>query len=166
MPVHVVAAIALIVLVSGPAMGGEDYSPTASERLGSLRIGMSGTELNGAIECHPIRGPEEHWGADGAYHQTWAYADCGIELGMVSEKKGGAKSIKSISVAAPSDLRTQSGIGIGSTEKALIDAYGSYRNAQDSEVSGGFVAGSLFDGLIFQLEGGKVSSIFLGAASE
>ena len=106
------------------------------------------------------------WGADGAYHQQWVYADCGITLGMVSEKKGARKSIESITVVSPSDLGTKSGIRIGSTEQEVMKAYASHWNKEDSSPSKTFVAGSVYGGLMFDFDAGKVSRIFVGAAAE
>ena len=84
---------------------------------------------------------------------------------MVSEKKGGPKTIDSITIASPSKLQTQRGIGIASTEAEVAKAYGQFRNAESSTPER-FVAGSDFGGVIFSFEQGKVSGIFIGAASE
>ena len=158
--------IALAALLAGPAAGAEDeFALLRSERIGDLREGLSESALKGKIDCQPTRGRETLWGADGAWHQDWVYKDCGLVLGMSSEKKGGRKSIESISVSAPSTLRTKRGIKIGSTTAEVKKAYQRYWNKGDSE-DGDFVAGSIYGGLIFTFERGKVTAIFLGAAAE
>lgn len=136
------------------------------ERIGTLRIGLSEGEVKKRIHCSLRRGSEELWGADGAYHQKWEYVDCGITLSMVSEKKGASKSIESISLVSPSILSTKQGIRIGSTEQEVMKAYKSQWNREDSKHFGSFVAGSIYGGVMFDFENGKVSRIFLGAAAE
>jgi len=136
------------------------------ERIGTLRIGLSEGEVKKRIHCFLRRGSEELWGADEAYHQKWEYVDCGITLSMVSEKKGASKSIESISLVSPSILSTKQGIRIGSTEQEVMKAYKSQWNKEDSKHFGSFVAGSIYGGVMFYFENGKVSRIFLGAAAE
>ncbi len=143
----------------------DEFSLLKQERIGNLRIGLSEAKVKQAINCAVKREAEQFWGADGAYHQKWKYADCGITLSMVSEKKGGPKSIESITLKNPSRLSTKRGIRIGSSEKVVIKAYKAEWE-RESAKPGFFVAGSVYGGLIFQFENGKVSQIFLGAAAE
>jgi len=136
------------------------------ERIGGLRIGLHESDLKKFIDCDLKRGPETLWGADGAYHKTWQSPVCGLKLGMVSEKRGGKKSIESITLTAPCTLATKRGIRIGSTEQEVRKAYKKDWNKEDSRQSESFVAGSIYGGIIFQFRNGKVSQIFLGAAAE
>lgn len=138
----------------------------AEERIGSLRIGLSEGDLMKATSCDFKHGRENRWGADGMYHQTWQCRSCGLNLGMVSEKRGGKKAIESIGLTAPCDFATTRGIRIGSTEQEVRKAYKKDWNREDSALSGGFVAGSIYGGIVFQLQNGKVSRIFLGASAE
>ena len=138
----------------------------AEERIGSLRIGLHESDLKKSIDCVLERGPETLWAADGAYHQTWQCPACGLKLGMVSEKRGGMKSIESITLTAPCTMATKRGIRIGSTEQAVRKAYKKDWNKEDSTQSRSFVAGSIYGGIIFQFQDGKVNRIFLGAAAE
>ncbi|MBL0173835.1 MAG: hypothetical protein IPP94_00950 [Ignavibacteria bacterium] len=161
----VFASILLPGLVGGFSLQGDEFALLREERIGVLRIGSSERETRKAMHCTLKRGPEELWGADGAYHQEWKYAACGITLGMVSRKKGAPKSIESITVSSPSMLRTKRGIRIGSTEQEVMKAYKPFWNKEES-TPGSFVAGSIYGGLLFSFENGKVSRIFLGAAAE
>jgi hypothetical protein len=112
-------------------------------------------------------GKEIFEGATGDYVQKWKYPDCGIVLKMSSERKGGAKVVESVSVSAPSTLVTTGGIHIGSTEREVINAYGRYRDPEEPAKKGKqFVAGSIYDGMICDLQDGRVVRIFLGAAAE
>jgi hypothetical protein len=140
---------------------------TSEERIGGLRLGLAEKELARTIPCAPRKGKELLEEATGDYVQTWRYADCGIVLKMGSERKGGSKVIQSITVTSPSDLVTSRGIRIGSTASEVIKVYGQYRD-QDSGTDDGkqFVAGSVYDGMIFDFKGGRVFKMFLGAAAE
>ena len=162
----VFVSIMLAGVVCGFSFGADEFPLLKEERIGNLRIGISEAEVKKGIHCTLKRGPEELWGADGAYHQEWEYTGCGIRLGMVSEEKGGPKSVKSITVVGPSTLSTKRGIRIGSTEQEVMKAYKPFWNREDSKHFGNFVAGSIYGGLIFYFQNGQVSKIFLGAAAE
>jgi hypothetical protein len=166
MKISISSVVAFFIFLCGLSAAAEDFSLLNEERIGELRVGLSEMEAARAVNCPLKRGPEEYWGADGAYHQEWRYASCGITLGMVSEKKGGAKSIESITVVNPSRLGTKRGIRIGSSEQEVMKAYGAHWNKEDSKQFGRFVAGSVFGGLMFDIRDGKVAGIFLGAAAE
>jgi hypothetical protein len=145
----------------------DEFSLLRNERIGKLQIGLSEEKVKQKINCALNRDAEQLWAADGAYHQKWKYAACGITLWMVSTKKGGPKSIESITLNSPSRLSTKRNIQIGSSEKATRKAY-KYESNQENEAppKESFVAGSIYGGLIFQFQNGKVSEIFLGAAAE
>jgi hypothetical protein len=157
-------ALVMVGLIGSAAWAAKEF-PYDKEQIGKLHLGLSAKAVKQIISAKPILGPDELMGADGLYHQEWKYPQAGIELDMTSEKQGGPKSIASISVTGPSTLKTQRGIGIGSTAVAVAKAYGSFRNAEDSTPQR-FVAGSNFGGVIFDFQQGKVSSIFIGAAAE
>jgi hypothetical protein len=159
------AFLVIFGLIGSAVFAAEKFDWT-KERVGKLQYGLSEGEVKQTIPGKPIRGPEELWGADGEYHQEWKYSAAGISLGMVSEKKGGPKSIERITIISPSKLKTQRGIGIGSTEAEVAKAYGRFRNAEDSEDFGGFIAGSIYGGVMFNFDRGRVSRIFIGAAAE
>jgi hypothetical protein len=157
-----VIILAAVYSIPSPA---DQFTLLHQERIGDLRIGLSENELNNTIKCPLKLGPEQLWGADGAHHQQWNYAGCGIALGMVSKKNGATKSIESIAVTSPSTLTTKQGIGIGSTAQEVMNAYNHHWNNEESN-SERFVAGSIYGGLIFNFKNGRVIRIFLGAAAE
>lgn len=74
--------------------------------------------------------------------------------------------IESITLTSPCTLATKQGIRIGSTEQEVRKAYRKDWNREDSASSENFVAGSIYGGIIFQFQDGKVTRIFLGAAAE
>ena len=160
------AVILLLGFLSGVGCAAPNSNLLTEERIGCLRIGLSEGDLKKSLSCELKRGPENLWGADGAYHQTWQCASCGLNLGMFSEKRRGSKAIESITLTSPSTLSTKRGIRIGSSEKEVRKAYRALWNREDSKASGSFVAGSIFGGMIFYFQDGKVREIFLGAAAE
>ncbi len=157
-------ALAMTGLLAAAALAAIEF-PYAKEQVGKLHLGLAAPAVQQIMPGKPALGPEELMGADGQYHQEWKYAREGITLDMVAEKKGGPKTVAAIIVTGPSRLKTPKGIGIGSNEAAVAQAYGPFRNAEDSTPDR-FVAGSNFGGVIFTFEQGKVSSIFIGAAAE
>jgi hypothetical protein len=162
----IIVVIMFFGFVCSFSFAADDFSLLKEERIGDLRINLSEKHVSKAIKCALKRGPDELWAADGAYHQEWKFAACGITLDMVSEKKGGLKSIGSIILVKPARLSTKQGIRIGSSEQEVMNAYKTYWNKEDSKHFESFVAGSIYGGLIFKFRNGKVNSIFLGAAAE
>lgn len=158
-------SLVMVGLIGSVALAATEF-PYDKEQIGQLHLGLAAKEVKQIIPGQPSRGPEELWGADGEYHQDWQYPKEGVTLSMVSKKKGGPKSIERITLISPSTLATSKGIRIGSTEAEVNEAYGRFRNAEDSKHFGGFIAGSVFGGVMFNFEKGKVSRIFIGAAAE
>lgn len=157
-------SMAMIGFLASAALAAQEF-PYEKEQIGQLRLGLSAQAVRQIIPGKPALGPDQLMGADGLFHQDWKYSQAGISLDMTSEKKGGPKSIASITVTAPSKLKTQRGVGIGSGADAVAKAYGPFRNKEDSRPER-FVAGSNFGGVIFIFKQGKVDSIFIGAAAE
>jgi hypothetical protein len=140
---------------------------TGEERVGGLRLDMSEKDVHGNIPCKPRKGKEVFEGATGETVQMWKYPDCGVVLKMSSERKGGKKVVRSITITSPSNLETRRGIHIGSTEGEVIEVYGRFRDLESGMEKGkNFVAGSVFDGMIFDFQDGRVVRVFLGAAAE
>lgn len=71
-----------------------------------------------------------------------------------------------ITAGARCKLATTRGIKIGSTEAEVRKAYQDVENKEESEAGKSFVAGSIYGGVIFTLEKGRVVEIFMGAAAE
>jgi hypothetical protein len=160
------ASVLLAGLACRIVSAADAFALLTQERIGELRIGLSEGKVRKHLSGTLKRGPEKRWAADGAYHQEWRYAGSGITLGMVSPRKGDPKVIESITLAGPATLSTQRGIRIGSTRQQVVKAYKRYWNREDSKHAGGFVAGSIYGGLIIHFQNGKVSEIYLGAAAE
>lgn len=137
-----------------------------TEKVGALKLEMTEAQVKQTLKGNPARSAEKLWGADNRYHSRLTYAAQGLELGMVAEKKGGARTLESILCSARCTLKTTRGIGIGSTLAEVQKAYAAEFNKEESKLPGSFVAGTIYGGLMLDFKGGKVSKMFLGAAAE
>jgi hypothetical protein len=158
-----------LTLAAGPGWAAEKdpFVLMKSEQLGTLKLDTLLSKLKLPSSCgSPQKDTETFWGADGALHQSWTYKACGLELGLVREKNTDPHRVFSLTLVAPSRLKTLRGIGIGSTAQAVLKAYASEYNPGESQKGLTIVAGTVYGGLIFTLKQGKVSEIFWGAAAE
>ena len=135
-----------------------------SETIGTLKYGLSFSELIKELGEPSEKLESELWGADGEYHQTIKYSTQGIELdiigGVESEKK-----INMITIYEPCDLKTSKNIGIGSSYDQVESAYKGLIDLTNSDQSQ-IVVGSIYGGMMFKFKDQEVNSIFIGAAAE
>ncbi len=140
--------------------------PILAMHIGGIYRGLEDYHLEGHFPIRPEKTAEELWAADGLYHQGWHYPGTGLSLGMAAEVAQGAQTVEGITITAPCPLLTERGIGIGSTRAEVALAYADWFAPEDSEPGSTFVAGSVFDGIIFRFEDDKVVEISLGSAAE
>lgn len=137
------------------------------DKLGGIGLDTPAAQLHLPAGCGAAKkSAETKWGADGLYHQSWSYPACGLELGMSATRPKGAQTLHSITLTAPGKLRTRRNIGIGSPAAEVMKAYAKEYSADESQAGQTIVAGSIYGGIIFRIDGGKVSRIFFGAAAE
>jgi hypothetical protein len=159
--------VAVCGLASGPCLAEDQSALLDREHLGNLRIGSTAQEVSKTFaSCRLQKDKAVRWEADGLYHQDWHDPACGISVDMVSENLEEGQAAASIAVRAPAKAQTGRGIGIGSSEAEVAKAYHAEMNAEDSQTGVQFVAGSIYGGLIFTINQGRVEKIFLGAAAE
>ena len=137
-----------------------------SECFGQLKLDLTAAQVIEILGSPKTKGESNLWGADGLYHQDWYYPQQGITLNMASEKAQERQSVASIKLMSPSTLKTRRGIGIGDSYTKVMQAYKDEEERESSISSKSFVAGSIYGGLIFSFENGRVNEIFLGAAAE
>lgn len=160
-----IAALLLVLVGNAPAVA-DEFALLKAERIGPLRVDQPDAEAERLIPCPVQRGPVEFWGADGEYHQAWTAPDCGLTLDLSATEPDGPQTVRAITLTAPSVWTTARGISMGRTEAEVMTAYGRDRNAEESQAGQLFVAGSVYGGLLFSFEGGRVTQLFLGAAAE
>lgn len=136
------------------------------EAFGKLALGQKAEAVITHLGKPESKGKDIMWEAIGEWVQEWKYPAQGLTLNMSSGKKGAAKTVFSISASAGCALATARGIRIGSTEAEVRKAYGAVEDKESSVRGESFVAGSVYGGVIFQIEKGRVTGIFIGAAAE
>lgn len=136
------------------------------EGFGKLMIGQKAEAVITILGKPESKGKDLMWEAIGELVQEWKYPSLGLTLNMSSAKKRAAKTLWSISATGGCSLITARGIRIGSSEAAVRKAYGKEEDKSSSVRGESFVAGSVYGGVIFHFEKGKVSDIFIGAAAE
>ena len=149
--------------MAGVAGTGDGSEPVYS--VGELRLGVTVDALKSLLGAPDSKSDVVEEAATGLSVSTWTWADKGISLVMAASGPDQAPTVDRITVTAPSTLRTAEGIGVGATEAAVTAAYGPAINKEESS-TGSIVVGSVFGGMIFTIERGTVSSIFIGAAAE
>jgi hypothetical protein len=135
-------------------------------KIGKLHTGMLSAEAVGLPGCVFTKGKLLASEADGAWHQAWSAKGCGLTLGFSTQDKKSALRLSDLEVVAPSTLKTERGIGIGSTEAQVRTQYIHEINAEESVAQKTLVLGSVYGGVIFELNKGRVQRIFVGAAAE
>lgn len=144
----------------------------ANESIGGIQIGDPESKVTQTLGAASAKGEVEEWAATGDRISMWTWDDKGATFAM-SQATDGSFTVHSMSIAPPSTLTTSRGIGIGATFDAVDKTYGEFRGQgrQDEEpeqwsLEDGITVGSVYGGTMFAFEGGKVSSIFVGAAAE
>jgi hypothetical protein len=148
------------------AVDRDQFQLMRDEAIGALKIGLTREQAIKIVGASPKAGRIEEWDADSLFHQQLTFKNAGISLGMVSKTKSSPQTIESVTAVAPCALTTKKGIHIGSSEAEVKKAYERNHNKEESTPGSSFVAGSTYGGISFQIDKGKVSQIFLGAASE
>ncbi len=159
--------LGVLLLVGSPSHAKDDeFHILRTESIGGLKIGMSAEKVRASIHSKPSLGPNVKWGADGMFHQGWKYSAIGLEVGMVANKKGTPQTIDRITAVTPCTFATSRGIKVGSPEAQVKKTYKGEINQESSQDGKVLIAGSVYGGIIFTIQNGSVSRIFLGAAAE
>jgi len=109
------------------------------------------------------------WGADGLYHWYVFYDKIGLQIGLVNETdQSEGANVFSIRAISHFDGKTERGIQIGSSRNDVLEAYADVINEEENSIfNNGIVAGSIYGGIIFHMDGtDKVTEIFIGASAE
>lgn len=144
--------------------GGE--ADVSDEPLGKLALDLKSARVIEVMGEPKSKGEDVLMEATGEWVQEWRYPAAGLTLMMGSGKQGGAKTVWSITADRKCELATARGVRLGSSEAEVKIAYGREFNAEESRAGETFVAGSVYGGVIFEFEKGKVVGIFIGAAAE
>ncbi|MBX2877710.1 MAG: hypothetical protein KTR30_36660 [Saprospiraceae bacterium] len=140
------------------------------ETFGEIRLEMDSVSIIKIIGQPDSVTTINYWGADGGYHNEWFYNKLGLTIGMNRvpdhpNHKYQACLADRMTLTSPSKLYTARRIRIGSTRGEVLS---NYKLAITDTVGfdNNLVAGTVYGGLLFQLEQDTVVRIFLGAAAE
>jgi len=136
------------------------------EKLGEFKIGSSAARILEILGNPQTKSKNVFSEADGLYRQSWYYPKQGIIFQMVTENKNDTPKVASIKLTLSSKLKTNRGIKIGDSYDKVVRLYGQYKDQENSVPFKRFVAGSIYGGLMFSFQNGRVVEIFLGAAAE
>ncbi len=163
-------ALATMALFAGALSAAEESATEKflkAESLGGLRLDLPEREVIQLLGEPARRGEMLLQEADGNYIQDWDYPAKGIEITMsAGTRKNGRKTVFAFTASAPCALGTKAGIKIGSAESAARKAYAAQVDRETPATPESLIVGSIYGGIIFHFEGGKVSRIFFGAAAE
>lgn len=137
-----------------------------SERLGGLKLDLAEKEVLKLLGKPKTKGTLVLQEADGVWVQDWEYPEAGLSITMGAEKKAGAKTIARFTASAPCALATKAGIKIGSTAAEVTKAYKAHLDKENPPTAKLITVGSIYGGILFTIEKGKVTDIFFGAAAE
>ncbi len=158
----------LLIAIAGPCAApliAAEKSVT-DEPLGKIALGQKADDLVKLLGKPEAKGKDTEWAATGEWVEEWKYPAQGLRINMASGKKGGAKTVSTITATTGCKLATARGITIGSPVAAVRKAYGKLEDKEQGGKGDTFVAGSVYGGVIFTLKAGKVAGIFIGAAAE
>lgn len=137
------------------------------EPIGGLVYGMGRGAAFKQLGVKPALGEIGMSGMTGAYYQVAEFTSLGIALTLISNSETAPQEVDGISVTAPSTLKTQRGIHIGSSEAEVIAAYKAEYSKDDSEAGARVVVGNIYAGaLYFSIEHGKVVEISISSGQE
>jgi hypothetical protein len=148
-----------------PDEQGDEWALMRSELIGDIAIGQEAAAIRKAHGQPQRTGAIEEFEATGAFEQRWEFGD-GLTVLMQSHTRSGPQSVSGVIVVAPSTLTSRRGIAIGSDRAAVERAYGDVRDPDIEATPESFTAGSIYGGLHFSFEDGKVTQMFLGQAAE
>lgn len=152
-----------------PAMSKDtvnEFEDFASDTIdGWLKLRLNQELVMDSLGEPESKGDDIYWGALGTYVQEWNYPSQGIILQMESSEENGDKSVLMITITAPCKKATSRGISIGSKKEEVTKKYSGKIN-NDFTDNEEILVGSIYGGVIFFIEDGTVSRIFIGAAAE
>lgn len=138
----------------------------ARHSLGPVALGLTDGEVVQALgePAQKSGGMEEE--ATGLRISVWSYPELGLELYLGRGDEAGPATLERMTAAAPCKFITNRGIALGATRAQVDAAYAADYSKEEPSEEGRVVVDSIYDGLIFSFEGGKVTSMFFGAAAE
>ena len=139
----------------------DDADPTSildTETIGGLKVGDEEKAIVAVLGAPKHRTKTEQEGATMEYVSDWKWPNASIS--MVSETGKPPWKARLISIGKTSTLETTHHIHLGSTRAEVEKAY--KRSDEDDGKPDQFLVGSVYGGLLFELEKDRVVTISMG----
>lgn len=147
-----------------PALADAPEFSASSEKVGPLKLGMPGAQVQKALGKPQKQGAWIDEAATGLQVQKWDYPSRGVFVTVSRENTSSAPVVERFTVTRPCGFATLKGVKIGDTAAKVKAAYGKLVSSESG--SDCLVVGTVYDGVIFTVKNGKVTEIFVGAAAE
>jgi hypothetical protein len=135
-----------------------------SVNIAGLPLDSAETVIVQMLGAPDAKSPTVEEGATGEFVSNWTWPSAGVTAKMAAASPTGPTVVRTLTVAAPSTLRTVAGIGIGSTDAEVRSAYGDSVSKESTPEL--LIVGSVYGGLLVSVADGKVTELFVGAAAE
>lgn len=133
---------------------------------GEVSQGMNASMALEAFGEPSIKEPRYTNEASGDIIEQWVWKDKGIILDFLAPTMTGPVSqVASFTLLPPFDTKNHRDVGIGSTEQEVLRAYAHVMDPL-SQQGDQIIVGSVYGGIFFSIQRGKVTSIFVGAGAE
>ena len=136
------------------------------ESIGGLALGMSMDAVFALLGAPDSKGEPEEEAATGDIVTTHSWPARGVQIDGSHTSGDPRITVHRIYVSAPFAGKTLRKIGIGATEAEARSAYADAIDVDNSRPGDALIVGSIFGGVIFDFEAGRVKSVFIGAAAE
>ncbi len=150
----------------GPAIAAGAPYGAADEAVGRLALNLPqerAIEIVGPLPADVVAPVMME--ATGEWIFVASYPEQGLIVTFGSTQEAGPFAVSSITVEAPSTWATPRGIAIGSAKADVERVYAGAINTEEP-MENTIVVNSVYGGVLFGITDDKVSSIFVGAASE
>ena len=134
------------------------------EELGGLKPGMTGKAVIAVLGKPSSKSKPEVEGATGDVIATWEWKKAAVRAVVADAKK--KPIVRNLQLGSGARLKTKKGVGIGSTLAELDAAYAAVRRPSDDGENRSYLVGTLYDGMVFELADGKVTSVYWGVLAE
>lgn len=146
-----------------------DYSTIGMQLMnddgvGPVKIDLSADEVVAILGNPESKSIEALSEAHGQMHQQWIYQTKGLVLDMFTTD--GTQSVGMITATSSCKFKTKRDIGIGADAKTVLSVYKAEIDPTAEDLAGSIIAGSVYGGVIFFIDDGRVSSILIGAVAE
>lgn len=135
-----------------------------NESIGEIKTGLTFEKVTQILGEPNEKSEAELSQVDGSYYLSAYYKNKGLDLVFVIDTDS-VQRVANIFAKEPCTLKTSKQIGIGSNYEEVEKAYKEFINPEFSDTET-IVAGSIYGGMIFRFENGKIVTIYIGISAD